>query len=515
MDRFFATCGWQISGDRIQASDEDDHRRLLEFLRNFPSIEHALARRLERGAPLPRTPSREAADADSQPEEDGAQGRDARAPFKSDARFPATDSPGTTHPTQVLPQSTPILRRMRLSELIARYETRYRTDQAVAPRTVTDRVRLFNQLRAHLSDRHSLVDPLVHEISSAHLSAFIDEHASRAGKRVSMEGGRQRTAAKTNVKKMSDLNSLFQYARSELDATPSNPVAGLEKRRKALRTVANRENVHYAPFTDDHLKTIFDPAQYLAANRTADYYWCPLLGLHLGVRLGEIVHANLAQIGKDPGTEIWFIDIHPDDAKNSNSIRRLPLTQSLIDLGFLSYVEHVRALGSSALFPHVDRTTRAATQKPSKNQSRQFGNYLDRLGICDANLVFHSFRHTVVTALQDGGTPLHDAMVIAGHEAFSNAVRTGTIRSSDARGVHLTVYTHSDLQRMGVNYPLARYKEHLERCIRPPIDYDRLSRAAGIVLKHTKKVRNDFISGWPAQRIAYTHEQIKKLEELG
>lgn len=513
VDGFFATCGWMISGDHIHAGDEDDHRRLVEFLRNFPSIERAFALRLGRGSASLAMPCPEAVGAYLELEDDGAQERQAPGAAVSATESPIAESRAAAQKALMLTSSTLIPGGIRLSELIERYEKRYRADQAIAPRTVTDRVRLYNQLRAHLSDRHSLVDPLVHQVSSAHLSTFIDEQASRVGKRVNREGNRQRAAAKTNVKKLSDLNTLFEYARTELEATPTNPVAGLEKRRKSLRTLAKRENVHYTPFADHHLKRIFDPAQYLAANRTGDYYWCPLLGLHLGVRLGEIVHADLAQIDRDPDTGIWFIDIHPDDAKNANSVRRLPLTQPLIDLGFLRYVEHVRALGSTALFPHVDRTTRLATEKRSKNQSRQFGNYLDRLGICDAHLVFHSFRHTLVTALQDGGTPLHDAMVIAGHEAISQAIRTGRITPSGAQSVHLKVYTHSDLQRMGVDYPLARFKKHLERCINPPIDYDRLSRAASVVLNHTKTVGSRFVSGWPAQRVSYTESQIRKLEK--
>ncbi len=513
VDHFFATSGWMISGDRIHASDEDDHRRLVEFLRNFPSIERAFALRLGRGAASTALPPPKAVGAEAKG--DGAHGLDAPNATASVTDPPVAESRGTSQhvPTLTLPALIP--GGMRLSELIDRYEKRHRGDQTIAPRTVTDRVRLYNQLRAHLSDRHSLSDPLVHEVSSAHLSTFIDEQASRVGKRVNREGNRQRAAAKTSVKKLSDLSTLFEYARTELEATPANPVTGLEKRRRSLRALAKREDVHYAPFTDHHLKQIFDPAQYLAANRTADYYWGPLLGLHLGVRLGEIVHADLAQIDRDPDTGIWYMDIHPDDAKNANSIRRLPLTQPLIDLGLLRYVEHVRALGSTALFPHIDRTTRLAAEKRSKNQSRHFGSYLNRLDIRDPKLVFHSFRHTVVTALQDGNTPLHDAMMIAGHEAISRAIRTGRITPSGARSVHLSVYTHSDLQRMGVDYPLVRFKAHLERCINPPIDYDRLSRAASVVLSHTRKVGNRFVSGWPAQRASYTQSQIQKLDDPG
>ena len=243
--------------------------------------------------------------------------------------------------------------------------------------------------------------------------------------------------------------------------------------------------------------------RYLAGNREPDYFWCPLLALFLGVRLGEVVNLKLAHIGHIEAIDVWYIDVVPDAAKNANSVRRLPVPDGLKALGFIDYVKHVRRLSAEYLFPHRDWSGSTARRDPSKNQSRRFGEHLDQLGISDPLLVFHSFRHTVVTALQDAGVPLGQAMQIVGHEAQSHAVKTGVISQPQARSVHLAVYTHADLERLGTQFPLLPLKAALERSIQPPINYPGLLEGAAIVQQHLKKVGSEFRSGWAPQRSEY------------
>lgn len=353
-------------------------------------------------------------------------------------------------------------------------------------------------------------DPFVREIATHHLSAFLDT-ASNRNVRGPAESGKT-AAATTLIKKISDLRSFFGVAFDEFNATNSDPTVGLEKRRKALNSVAADEEEHYDPFETGHLIKIFEPRAYLASNRDADYFWAPLLGLHLGTRLKELVTLALANIQQHSATGIWFIDVTPEKAKNKNSIRRLPIPSRLVQLGFIEYVEHVRQLGATRLFPHRNVSGTTAQNDPSKNCSRAFGKYLDSLDIKSKRLVFHSFRHTVVTALQDCGTPLLDSMQITGHQAQDHAIKTGVITAQQARSVHLKVYTHADKARLNVEYPLSRLKEHLDRSIVVPLDYNRLSKAAAVVLKNTRKKADGFKSGWAPQLTEYTEEQIQRLD---
>ena len=104
------------------------------------------------------------------------------------------------------------------------------------------------------------------------------------------------------------------------------------------------------------------------------------------------------------------MNVKPERAKTKNSICRLPIPARLIQLGFIEYAEHLEKLGATLLFPHCDFSNPTMLRSPSKNCTRRFALYLDKLGLCDPKLVFHSFRHTVVSALQHSNTPLAEAI---------------------------------------------------------------------------------------------------------
>jgi hypothetical protein len=156
-------------------------------------------------------------------------------------------------------------------------------------------------------------------------------------------------------------------------------------------------------------------------------------------------------------------------------------------------------------------STPTARKDPSKNCSRKFGEYLDTLDIVDPALVFHSFRHTVVTALQAAGTPLKDSMEIAGHQAQEHAVRTGYVTADQAQSVHIRTYTHADKTSLNNVYPLARLRQHLDSAIKVPLDYGRLSKAAAIVTEHVVKTMKGFESGWSPLKQPHANEQLERL----
>ena len=311
------------------------------------------------------------------------------------------------------------------------------------------------------------------------------------------------------LKKFSDLNHLSTYFRTILKATLEDPATDMADSAEAWRERANAEHVHYEPFQDFHIQSIFNPEVFLGGTRDPDHFWSPILGLHLGLRLGEFVAAKVSDIGHIPEIDVWYLDV--TDAKNLNSVRRLPITEPLIRLGFLRYVEYVRSLGAEYLFPHRDWTCPTAERDRSKCQSARFGSYLDVLKIRERCFVFHSFRHTVVNAMQDAGVPLSHAMQIAGHQAQEHSVKTKRITDEQARSVHLTIYTRADLARMGQEYPILALKEAMERSVKPQLDYERLAKAAEIVRDHVRKVGGTFRTGWPAQRVKQTAALVAKL----
>ncbi len=486
MNNFFAhqTSLWTLPGG-LQANDEDDQRRLSAFLKMHPVIEQAIAARIA-GAPfdphaaanreLPGLSASAAASADISA---GSQYADSAGLHRSPPLSPHADRnrltlrpsmPSPPMPIQLLREnalSDPVRlprKPMRLSDAKHQYVGYYvRTLKTQADRTSADKTRLLELLAEHLARVHPELggDPWVHSIDSSHVRSFLEEQSARAGKRSNADGSPLDAAPRTLLKKLSDLSHFFDYLRRIAKATQETIGDDLAEAAEAWRQRAKDEGVHYRPFTDSHIRQIFEPVHYLAGNREPDYFWCPLLALFLGVRLGEVVNLKLAHIGHIEAIDVWYIDVVPDAAKNANSVRRLPVPDGLKALGFIDYVKHVRRLGAEYLFPHRDWSGSTARRDPSKNQSRRFGEHLDQLGISDPLLVFHSFRHTVVTALQDAGVPLGQAMQIVGHEAQSHAVKTGMISQPQARSVHLAVYTHADLERLGTQFPLLPLKAAL------------------------------------------------------
>lgn len=198
----------------------------------------------------------------------------------------------------------------------------------------------------------------------------------------------------------------------------------------------------YGVFDDGELAKIFDPRCYLLNNNAPDDFWAPLIALYTGARLGEIVTLNADAIEVDTDSEVFVMNIATSKAdkkaKNENSRRRVPLPTELISLGLIEYVEHVRALGATVLFPHRKaNTTRAAD--PSKHISRVFGQHLTDVGIVNPGKVFHSFRHTVITRMHVNRVPVGDAELIVGHAAQEMHER---MSASGARSAGQRASTH-------------------------------------------------------------------------
>jgi len=523
-----ATCGWTLPGG-VSCDDDDDQARLERLFTKFPRIEKAVAKCISRAATAAPDGTAAAPHAHA-PATDLINDAKAQAVVVPEPQSPPVSPPTSAaqpehaatdsrpHAPPAASATAPLPKRpMQLAAARTEYNKHYSsTLETQNDRTNGDKGRLLDMFVDYLRVSHPELgdDPWVHTIDASHVNGFMAEQTQRPGKRVDSDGNAKGAAPNTLIKKLGDLTHFFKYAKTILKATQEDLAEDMAEASEIWRNRAKVEDVHYDPFTNDHIRRIFDPATFLAKSRDPDYFWGPLLGLHFGARLGEFVTAKLKDIGYIQAIDTWYIDVSDEAAKNSNSVRRLPITEPLIRLGFLKYVEHLQRLGAEYLFPHRDWTTKTALLDKSKQQSRRFGEYLDAIGIQSPDLVFHSFRHTVVSVMQDAGVPLSHAMQIAGHEAQDHAVRTGRITEEQARSVHQSVYTHADLERMGTDYPILALKDALERSIRPPIDYARLAIAAEIVLEHTKKISGKFRAGWPPQRKRYTAEMTARLAPM-
>jgi integrase len=125
----------------------------------------------------------------------------------------------------------------------------------------------------------------------------------------------------------------------------------------------------------------------------------------------------------------WCIRIVADRAaglklKNAWSARRVPIHDTLVQLGFLDYVEAARANGQARIFPEL---------KPDKygtvtaNWSKWFGRYLRReCAVSNDRMRFHSFRHAFKDYVREAelGEDVNDALT--GHRGQAAARKYGS-----------------------------------------------------------------------------------------
>lgn len=230
-------------------------------------------------------------------------------------------------------------------------------------------------------------------------------------------------------------DALFKWAEANSYIT-KNVFAGLAlKQGKSV----DRARV---PFNRDQIELIQDTViQNKQGLIKKEYqYWGPLIGLYTGARLNEIAQLGLSDIRQED--DIWCFDINDQSEgktlKTTSARRLIPIHSKLIKLGFIKHVKTLKADNKTRLLHELGYSVGTGY---GRNLSRWFnGPFLKALGMAEQALVFHSFRHTMVTNLLQSGVAEPLAKSIVGH-------------AQD--GVTQTVY-------FGEGYTVAQKQEALE-----------------------------------------------------
>lgn len=175
------------------------------------------------------------------------------------------------------------------------------------------------------------------------------------------------------------------------------------------------------PFDSHNLQKIFESEEYTTRGFSSSVeFWAPLIALFSGARQGEICQLLVSDIRREFDT--WVFDINRDgekDLKTSTSSRLVPVHPSLVDLGFLEYVNRMKDV-DKRLFPEVARNARGEFSTYSK----MFLRFRDKVGIKTSPKAmkdFHSFRHTFTTGLFDRQITEPVINAICGHSNRSNS----------------------------------------------------------------------------------------------
>lgn len=117
---------------------------------------------------------------------------------------------------------------------------------------------------------------------------------------------------------------------------------------------AKKQALKRRPFSDEELLTVFGSEKFRSQrDKRPERYWLVLLLLFECCRREEAAQLYLRDIGEVD--RVPFIQITDDEKdqslKNEGSKRRVPIHSSLLQLGFMEYVESIRKSGHARLFP--------------------------------------------------------------------------------------------------------------------------------------------------------------------
>lgn len=217
----------------------------------------------------------------------------------------------------------------------------------------------------------------------------------------------------TLIKHLSGLDALFKWAEVHAYTPAASPVKGLvPSKRQAKKQALKRQ-----PFTDDELLLVLSSQEFLRQRmERSERYWLVLLLLFQICRREEAAQLYLKDIGEVDG--VPFIQITADEKdqslKNEGSKRRVPIHSSLIQLGFMQYVNSIRKARHQRLFPQLKSKGNNGYGDPV---GKWFGRLVSSLGLTDPRLVIHSLRHGGITKLHSAAVPVNIVETLVGHSA--------------------------------------------------------------------------------------------------
>ena len=198
----------------------------------------------------------------------------------------------------------------------------------------------------------------------------------------------------------------------------TNPTHGhKELSRDELNARAN--GMGWEPFDAIQLGDILNPLRF--SMLPAHHRWLPVCLLYTGARPDELATLDLAKI-KQAGD--WdYIEINR--GKTASGLRLVPLHPELIELGFMEYVEQLRAAGETLLFPQYQQAG-GSTTSASNAGGKAFSAYLARTGVVkeneDAKIGLRSFRTTVAAVMAFSGTDHGLQERFMGHQETAGAM---------------------------------------------------------------------------------------------
>ncbi len=178
------------------------------------------------------------------------------------------------------------------------------------------------------------------------------------------------------------------------------------------KNATNKKKVK-VPYTNEELIKLFHNSPWYNEEllKTLRYeshnIFIPIMILFTGARPIELGTLELSSIKKKNG--IWGIHFN-QMYKSVHSERFTPLSQTLIDMGFLKYVSYMKKQKETKLFPNLK-----VYESGGINFTNDFTIYNRKYITQDKDKTFYSFRHLVSQKLKNKLIPVYLINNIIGH----------------------------------------------------------------------------------------------------
>lgn len=313
-------------------------------------------------------------------------------------------------------------------------------------KTHAGRVRQLRYVEEHFGPERELSTITGHDVRSyrdaiRRLRSNHHRTSARTFVQRQTENEKHRISAKTATLMFETVKAFFRWATEAEGFISVNPAENvrIESPKKTKGLKARR------PFTDAELTTLFSQPiftgcasakrRFLVGSTLIrdDYFWIPILGFYTGARLGEIVQLHLGDIalsGQMPFIEITEAGGDQPNAPNAKhvksaaGIRQVPLHPDVLQLGFADFVSSRRKNRKSTerLFHRIQF---GSDGQASTVFSKWFARFLDKAGLTDRAVVFHSFRHNAEDAFRNALQPQYVIDRIIGHSDGSTSAMYG------------------------------------------------------------------------------------------
>ena len=211
-----------------------------------------------------------------------------------------------------------------------------------------------------------------------------------------------RISARTVERHLITMKAFLKFC-VEQDWIESNVATGLKAPKDTRPKAAKRR-----PFTrEERIKLLARAVEDFGDN--GDMTWLVKLGAYTGARLEEL--AQLARTNVRQLDGIWIVDIDDLDGRNvktADSVKQLPLHPAIRE-DFIAWVQSGTGKRVFASFV-ADAEGRYANRA-----SKEFARLMDRAGLTDPRLVFHSLRHTLTREMSNARIDPDVRRAILGH----------------------------------------------------------------------------------------------------